>query len=116
MPCLDAVLKACRRGTDRHGRIAALLKQEQQRYSTDTCTCASRLCQQSLRRSIRHSTPPSRLVLRQTSRYQWTGFSQNRFVFVNAAVDRHRIVAMSDEVGKAKEAAASGYAVGVFVS
>jgi len=103
MPCLDAVLKACRRGADKHGRVAALLKQEQQRCSR---TFISGVHPQRLE-TIRQSSPRS---FERSFRYlhQWIGVSQQRLLSINAAVPRHQVVAMS-EVDKAKEAAASGY-------
>lgn len=102
MPCLDAVLKACRRGADKHGRVAALLKQEQQQQQQRKFISGFR------DRSNAHqssSWSPERSF---GYLHQWIGVSQKRLLFVNAAVPRHQVVAMS-EVDKAKEAAASGY-------
>lgn len=91
MPCIDAVLKVCRRGADKQSRVAALLKQSQQPISTST-----------------YSAP----VLAQTGTsfaVKRCGLSTRR-LFVHAAEQRKHVVAMS-EVDKAKDAAASGYVV-----
>lgn len=105
MPCLDAVLKACRRGADKQGRVAALLKQEQQCY-TRARTFVSGISNQVLGANRQSPSRPLETSLRHL--HNWTGVSQQRLIFVNAAVSRHQVVAMS-EVDKAKEAAASGY-------
>lgn len=114
MPCLDAVLKACRRGATKQGRVAALLNAEQQPYSSTNRTCVSGY-QRLLDRCIYRPTSLSSVV---HITKKWTGRStvvlQKRVSLVNAAVSRHQIVAMS-EVDKAKEAVASGYVYGVLV-
>lgn len=97
MPCLDAVLKICRRGADKQSRVAALLKQSQQTLSTST-----------YKAPVLAST--RNWVVCSSSGFKSCGLSTTRGLFVHAAEqrqDRKQVVAMS-EVEKAKSAAASG--------
>lgn len=97
MPCLDAVLKVCRRGADKQSRVAALLKESQQPISTSTYKAP-------VVASTRNLTTCSSSALKSS------GLSTTRRLFVHAAEqrqDRKHVVAMS-EVEKAKNAAASG--------